>query len=1235
MIKTGKMRKVFSLILGLSLVLTSVAQNSMVQAAKKSKKEKVRVTSVKIVNVGKKLRIQKGKKYRLKTSIKVKPNKSKYKKLKFVSSNRKIVLVNSRGLLRGKKVGTAKVTVASKMSPQKKASLSVTVTNDVLVSSIKLDRTQIVADEFNEQEIPLTVKKILPANAKNKEIEWTTSNENVADVDEDGVVTTGDVGTATITATAADRGGAFATCKVTVTENNEKEEEDTVTPSPVPQPQNPVISNTERPEESPSETTPVPQNPIVPVEKLSVSAVTELLAPGDCTYLKVSYMPADTIEKEVYWTASDRTVTVDINGKLTVGEDFAFAAGEEKKSVSVTAVSQSNPSVSGSILLTVFDPAKMRAPVLENQELDLSKDMATSWTLNGNYGVMTFTKENRVHFETDNSVNSDATPSVYNNGCAWYLEAQKSRTDVSDWKYIAVTIKTESYWDIKMMTWEGTDDAESYWDKKDTWGQWCGEIEHDDGSMTLIYRTDKLFRNAKQAKAVGITLKSADGEDDTVFVPKEAEIYGIAFTNTLPEGMEDTTEEEMPAGVLENPQVSLDENRLASWVGESEFGTVTGNEDGTVTFNAEKADQNNNRCAWYLAEDGAATDVSVYPYVSVRVSAEQPVHLVTWTSFHPDGMWDGKITRTPVTVLEHADGSKTIVYRTSSVFPNPAKARGIGIYIVKDSTEGTNEAKLSEIRFLTELPQPDGPKESNTPAPQKTTEPTAVPSEEYYFSDLYEAELSNQEISSVKDENGLLCAELKYKKTNGLVFLQLPYDIRLSDYESVSVTGNMPGPLIMRMLSASVNMEEDLWWDNYNNMENWYLSRSGNSILTETYDLVNAVNPDDPTRYITLTTSGTPYGGLFGKANYLLYSIRLKSKTEGIPDITLTSSGENLVAQSTPLPSRPANQVVTPADTVYEIPLTEENESVATKGKDEFRTDVQFYQDGSVSYTNTVIYNSGMVFHAAPDGKVADLSEYDYVEVELDGPPDDVSLSAFNDASSFWNKCERYAHAYDGRCRVRVSLQSFQEQTGLDLKEVDGFAIGYTSESSVGCPVRIYSIRVVKEVEVSVESGTVAYPADVCEVSLELSKGNEAAATKGDENRRTDVEFHEDGSVSFTSTNSNSTGMMFYARNSNPVELDDFDYVDIEFEGSGEIALCLTEKASVFGWWHRRKIFSDESAGEGRRTVRYRLHDGEDETEEMLNRVTAIGAEYITSDSVGERVRIYSIKLMKEEKITE
>lgn len=297
------MKKTVSLLLVAALILTTLNSAGIIQAAKK-KKANAKVSFVKITNTGKKLRIQKGKKFRLKTSVKVKPNQGKYKKLKFSSSNRKIVLVNSRGLLKGIKVGTAKITAASKMNPKKKASISVTVTKDVLVNSIKLNKKKITADEFNEEEIPLKVTKILPANAKNKKVQWSTSDEDVADVNDEGVVTTGDVGVATITAMAADKGGAFATCRVMVTENESQGDDDDdreeTTPSVVVTPDaSTQEQNSPEPEEGgSSEPGKVTEEPGKETEKpggVTCGPVTE--KPGEVTEEPVTEKPEKVTER--------------------------------------------------------------------------------------------------------------------------------------------------------------------------------------------------------------------------------------------------------------------------------------------------------------------------------------------------------------------------------------------------------------------------------------------------------------------------------------------------------------------------------------------------------------------------------------------------------------------------------------------------------------------------------------------------------------------------------------------------------------------------------------------------------------------------------------------------------------------------------------------------------------------------------------------------------------------------
>lgn len=251
--------KAVAFIMTMALLFTSFANFQLIEG-KKANKKKVKVSSVKI-NEGKSIRLQKGKRYKLSTTVKVNPNSKKYKKLKFTSSNKKIVQVNATGTIRGRSVGKAKITAISKTDTKKKASISVTVTKDVLVSKIVLNRTSVTETEFYEDDIKLSVKKIYPSNAKNKDMIWSTSDEDIADVDEDGNVSLGNVGTAIITATAKDKGGAKATCTVKVLpfgEDKADTQDDNLSDNP-PQPILPVVTPTPVPTPVPiEEPTPVP-----------------------------------------------------------------------------------------------------------------------------------------------------------------------------------------------------------------------------------------------------------------------------------------------------------------------------------------------------------------------------------------------------------------------------------------------------------------------------------------------------------------------------------------------------------------------------------------------------------------------------------------------------------------------------------------------------------------------------------------------------------------------------------------------------------------------------------------------------------------------------------------------------------------------------------------------------------------------------------------------------------------
>lgn len=81
------------------------------------------------------------------------------------------------------------------------------------VTAVTLENSSVSLNSTNNT--ATFVATVLPADATNKKIKWTSSDENVAKVDKDGVVTGVAPGTATITATSADNEEIKATATVT------------------------------------------------------------------------------------------------------------------------------------------------------------------------------------------------------------------------------------------------------------------------------------------------------------------------------------------------------------------------------------------------------------------------------------------------------------------------------------------------------------------------------------------------------------------------------------------------------------------------------------------------------------------------------------------------------------------------------------------------------------------------------------------------------------------------------------------------------------------------------------------------------------------------------------------------------------------------------------------------------------------------------------------------------------
>ena len=213
----------------------------------------------------------------------------------WTSSNEDVATVVN-GLVTAVGDGTAVITCTSVKEPSKSVTCTITVNNGI-VAEITLTSPENVSVELGE-----TAK--IEATVTIGELTYTSSDENVARVDENGNVTAVSAGTATIRIQATDSEGVFKDVTVTV-------------------------------------------NPAPEVSITNKDATASPLKVGDSLTLTAT---ANRDDGNLEWTSSDTAVaTVDTNGKVT-----AKAVGKTTITVNYTA---NGITVSDTVVVTVYDGA--------------------------------------------------------------------------------------------------------------------------------------------------------------------------------------------------------------------------------------------------------------------------------------------------------------------------------------------------------------------------------------------------------------------------------------------------------------------------------------------------------------------------------------------------------------------------------------------------------------------------------------------------------------------------------------------------------------------------------------------------------------------------------------------------------------------------------------------------------------------------------------------------------------
>ncbi len=348
---------------------------------------------------------------------KITPSNASDTAVTWTSSDENIATVDSRGIVKGLKVGTAVITVKTADGGHTAESA---VKVEIKPESVNIGDSKItleVAESGTGAIFPLTVD-ISPSNATNKDVIWTSDNESVATVDENGIVKAVAGGTAVITATTV-AGGKKDTCIVDVKQyakaieisdapDNfyvgrthtleaiflpstttyrdviwESSDESVVTVSSsgvleAKKAGTATITVKLTTNEDKTATLKVTVIPKVNVSKVSLNKTSATLehTSNKKLYLFEIISPSNASDKTVKWASSNTTVaTVDSNGVVT-----PRSAGQTR----ITATAKDGSGASASCMVTVVEPVtgislnKKTATLLLNETVKLTATVKPS-----------------------------------------------------------------------------------------------------------------------------------------------------------------------------------------------------------------------------------------------------------------------------------------------------------------------------------------------------------------------------------------------------------------------------------------------------------------------------------------------------------------------------------------------------------------------------------------------------------------------------------------------------------------------------------------------------------------------------------------------------------------------------------------------------------------------------------------------------------------------------------------
>ena len=256
---------------------------------------------------------------------KVEPSDATNKTVTWESNKTNVATVEQDGTVKAVGAGEATIKVTAQDGSGQYAECKVTVSAPTKpVTNVTLTPNTLTLEKG---ETGTLEAKVEPSDASKKDVTWSSNNETVATVDNNGKVTAKADGTATITVTTVD-GNHQATCTVTVTPKT------------------------------------------VLVSSIQVQGTASLYV-GNTAKLTATVTPTTATNPAVTWSSNNQEVA-------TVGADGTVTAKTAGKAT-ITATAQDGSNVFGSLEVTVqqVDATALRAKVAEAQKLWTETEVST------------------------------------------------------------------------------------------------------------------------------------------------------------------------------------------------------------------------------------------------------------------------------------------------------------------------------------------------------------------------------------------------------------------------------------------------------------------------------------------------------------------------------------------------------------------------------------------------------------------------------------------------------------------------------------------------------------------------------------------------------------------------------------------------------------------------------------------------------------------------------------------